>query len=567
MDLGTDKLLFFFNSVFKKSPLDILRIVHVGGTNGKGSVCALISSTFTCSGINNLKISLADHDRIRRLIKDSEIDLNNLLDDYSNSQAESSLNDMINRFKGLKLSNFEVDVVEAILWFLENQVDIAIFEVGVGGEEDGTNIFDRIHPYKHLYYKLRRIPLPIIIESNESSCLSSLVQCICSIDLDHVGLIGNDLKEIAVTKLGIARRKSVLIMGKQNHQQVKDTIMNYIEENKLENVVDSSKNWSVVENLTTENISKNGNFEDLSKLSALKICKQPKYLIKNGERILVETVIEEDSYDFVPIALCGEYQATNAAISYYALQVLATKFNFNKITQESVFSGFLKVFWPGRLSWIKVEAGPAENRLASEFLKMPPKEYCQQNFEKVDQLYTLVDGAHNPAAAIELSKYIKTVKTAFFSKNNRHLDVIYLMGFTKGKKIGEILNILIDKNSNDQLWAISFRQPAEMPWISSVEPSVIIEEFHQSIKTDKPNNGFVAKEMDSLEQVFEQYHQILELYNNNNTSRQGKSDGVDGGCGGCLLVVCGSLYLVSDVLSFLESNPWPDFHPFKPSIS
>ncbi|OMJ07054.1 Dihydrofolate synthetase, partial [Smittium culicis] len=170
MDLGIDKLLLFFNASFESNPLTTLKIVHVGGTNGKGSVCALIASTCQEAGyktgtfnsphlihptdsirINNKKIPDSKHLQIRNIISNKETELNSLIENYlTTCSPNDDLARTFQKYKNLKLSNYEVSLVESIIWFTEHAVDIAILEVGVGGELDATNIFDQPHNFQNV---------------------------------------------------------------------------------------------------------------------------------------------------------------------------------------------------------------------------------------------------------------------------------------------------------------------------------------------------------------------------------------------------------------------------------
>ncbi|KAJ2532325.1 hypothetical protein EV175_007162, partial [Coemansia sp. RSA 1933] len=94
---------------------------------------------------------------------------------------------------------FEQATVAAFLWFSRNNVDIAVIEVGMGGLRDATNVFGPPEGKSSL------------------GVGHSLVQCICSVDLDHVGMIGNTVEEIAFEKVGIIRPGSWVVIARQDH--------------------------------------------------------------------------------------------------------------------------------------------------------------------------------------------------------------------------------------------------------------------------------------------------------------------------------------------------------------
>ncbi|OMJ22175.1 Dihydrofolate synthetase [Smittium culicis] len=606
MDLGIDKLLLFFNASFESNPLTTLKIVHVGGTNGKGSVCALIASTCQEAGyktgtfnsphlihptdsirINNKKIPDSKHLQIRNIISNKETELNSLIENYlTTCSPNDDLARTFQKYKNLKLSNYEVSLVESIIWFTEQSVDIAILEVGVGGELDATNIFDQPHNFQNVFQILRNTQELSSetheIKNTKSHEFNSLVQCLCSVDFDHIGLIGNNLREITQTKLGISRSNSFLVIGKQSKHEVSTAISEYITKNTLKNVIDSSLEWSVVDNT-------NSSPDCIPKPRFLKISKDISFLVNNGEiepelierfRNLKQNHPEirkdnnENAFTLLPLVLCGDYQAQNAAIAYYALRILATKFRYNTIDDLAIQAGFKNVFWPGRLSWIDVnvktvintdskldtfhindndEITLSENKFEfrADFLVSCP--YNCKFYDKNAQFnFTfLADGAHNPAAAIELSKYIKNIKSDYLAANKSELKIVFLVGFTRGKQISEILNLVMDFSSSDQLWAVSFNQPEEMPWISATDPDLITQSsIELRSKDSSANSNFVIKSVPNLNSAFTQFYNIL-----NEEVKDPKSNGTPG----YLLVVFGSLYLVSDILAFLKSSPWSDF--------
>ncbi|OMJ21750.1 Dihydrofolate synthetase [Smittium culicis] len=606
MDLGIDKLLLFFNASFESNPLTTLKIVHVGGTNGKGSVCALIASTCQEAGyktgtfnsphlihptdsirINNKKIPDTKHLQIRNIISKKETELNSLIEHYlTTCSPNDDLAGVLQKNRNLKLSNYEVSLVESIIWFVEHAVDIAILEVGVGGELDATNIFDQPHDFQNIYQILRNTQKHSReTHDNENTKhreFNSLVQCLCSVDFDHIGLIGNNLREITQTKLGISRKNSFLVIGKQSKLEVSTAISEYITKCNLQNVIDSSLEWSVVGNTDSSS-------DCIPKARYLKISKDISFLVNNGETKpeLIERFRNlnhnhpeilkknnENSFSLLPLVLCGDYQAQNAAIAYYALRILATKFRYNMIDDLAIQTGFNKVFWPGRLSWIDVnvktvintdsklntfqkndsdESTFSENKFEfrADFLESCPHN-CKFYDKNAQYNFTfLADGAHNPAAAAELSKYIKSIKSDYLAANKGELKVVFLVGFTRGKQINEILSLIVDFSSSDQLWAVSFNQPEEMPWISATDPDLITQssiELHS--KDPSANSDFVIKTVPNLNSAFTQFYNIL-----NQDLKDPKSNETPG----YLFVVFGSLYLVSDILAFLKSLPWSDF--------
>ena len=153
-----------------------LACIHIGGTNGKGSTTNYIRNvlelekykvaTFTSPAL----ISRLDVIRI-----DNEPISENEYIEYASCFVDVWLK--------YQLSMFEIEVFMAILHFIKHGVDFAVFEVGLGGEYDATNI---VYP---------------------------LVSAITNIGLDHVEYLGDTYEKIAQTKAGIIKNDSAFITG------------------------------------------------------------------------------------------------------------------------------------------------------------------------------------------------------------------------------------------------------------------------------------------------------------------------------------------------------------------
>lgn len=165
-----------FKSLLEKldNPQYKLKTVHIAGTNGKGSTTDYLRSILQTSGYRvgtftspHLEVH---NDRIR--INNQFISDDDLLH-YGNQ-----FHDLIEENE---LSMFEIDTLIAIYYFIENKVDIALFEVGLGGRLDATNI---VYP---------------------------LVSLITSIGYDHMDILGHTLEEISFEKAGIIKPNIPLI--------------------------------------------------------------------------------------------------------------------------------------------------------------------------------------------------------------------------------------------------------------------------------------------------------------------------------------------------------------------
>lgn len=152
------------------NPQNQLQCIHIGGTNGKGSTCNAIAHILMDAGYRVGMFTSpyleTHHDRIR--INDVFIDDQSIVD-YANIYYEQWVN--------YDLSMFEIDMFIATQYFVDHKVDFAIFEVGLGGEQDATNI------------------------------ITPLVSAITNIGMDHMEYLGNDYVSIAAAKAGIIKEK------------------------------------------------------------------------------------------------------------------------------------------------------------------------------------------------------------------------------------------------------------------------------------------------------------------------------------------------------------------------
>lgn len=150
--------------------------VHVAGTNGKGSTCAMIASVYQTSGYNTGLYTSPHVEHWRERIKvngdpASEDDILRIF----------RMMDLVPGFESL--TYFELGTVAAFLYFAEVGVDIAVMETGMGGRLDATNI------------------------------LIPIVSVITSIGLDHTDYLGNTLGAIAYEKAGIIKPGIPVVVG------------------------------------------------------------------------------------------------------------------------------------------------------------------------------------------------------------------------------------------------------------------------------------------------------------------------------------------------------------------
>lgn len=160
------------------SPETAYRVVHVAGTNGKGSVCATLASVLACSGYRTgLYTSPHLQDFSERIRVDGE--------PIETAAVVALTRELRAASAGLQPTFFEFTTAMALLYFQRRGVAIAVLEVGMGGRLDATN------------------------------AVMPQVTAITPVSLDHQAHLGPDLATIAAEKGGIIKPGVPLVLGRQ----------------------------------------------------------------------------------------------------------------------------------------------------------------------------------------------------------------------------------------------------------------------------------------------------------------------------------------------------------------
>lgn len=152
------------------NPHQSLRFIHVAGTNGKGSVCAMLESICRAAG---LKTGLFTSPHLVRYNERIQVNREPIPDEAVLEGLHRIRTALAEH--GLNPSFFEITTALGFLHFLDSSVDIVLLETGLGGRLDATNI------------------------------VTPSVSVLTSIDLDHQRILGNSLAEIAREKAGIIK--------------------------------------------------------------------------------------------------------------------------------------------------------------------------------------------------------------------------------------------------------------------------------------------------------------------------------------------------------------------------
>ena len=164
------------------SYLESVHVIHVTGTNGKGSVCKMLSEIY---GAGGYKVGLFTSPHIDVITERVQINNENVSGElfYEAYQCVKKICDELNE-KGVEPTFFEWMFSIALYCFCKKELGVLIIEVGIGGRLDTTNVL----PQKEL-------------------------SVITSIGLDHQDILGETLLDIAKEKVGILQKKGRLVIG------------------------------------------------------------------------------------------------------------------------------------------------------------------------------------------------------------------------------------------------------------------------------------------------------------------------------------------------------------------
>ena len=261
--------------------------IHIAGSNGKGSVAAMIESILSASGYRTglyTSPHLVDYrERIR--IGDELIDKNFILDFVDDLKDEITKNGY---------TFFEVTTALAFSYFANNKVDIAVLETGMGGRLDATNI------------------------------VNPLISIITDISLEHTNHLGKTLPQIAFEKAGIVKNRVPTIT-----------------------LIENKEVFQVIKNVCAQR--KSPLFVSLNDSKERSIQYKPlvKGDVKIHQLLLDRTIFDFGEYKGLELNLGGRHQVTNACLAISTVGRL--KEVGWKIDNKAVREGFNHVNWRGRL--------------------------------------------------------------------------------------------------------------------------------------------------------------------------------------------------------------------------
>ena len=266
-----------------------LRVVHVAGTNGKGSVSAMVAAALRASG---LRIGLYTSPHLHRFVERVRVD-GRVLSERALGRRVTELRAFLERPDVPPLTFFEVATLLALEVFRDAHVDVAVLEVGLGGRLDATNVID-----------------------------APLVTTITRIARDHESYLGTTIAAIAGEKAGIAKHGVPLVVGARV-AEARAAIRE-----RAAQVGATPVHWLGTDITVSDAIA-------------------PRFSRRAGTDPRFSVRVGDDVVSDLRVGLAGAHQRDNAALAVATLITLRTR--GVAVTDDAIQRGVSGVRWPGRL--------------------------------------------------------------------------------------------------------------------------------------------------------------------------------------------------------------------------
>jgi len=272
------------------NPQQAYRIIHVAGTKGKGSTCALIASALQASG---MRTGLYTSPHLIDYAERIQVDGKAITHDRLVRMVEN-LKPVLEQVP--EITTFEITTALAFEYFKQENVDYAVVEVGLGGRLDATNVVD------------------------------PLVSVITSVSYDHQAILGNTLAEIAREKAGIIKPNRPVVSSYQQPEAMA-VITHIAERNHC--AIDISGEDAMARSISCD------------------LSGQVFEIHDSGENFQSDF----GSALRFTIPLLGDHQLDNAVTAYLALKIVQRQ--DTKITWVGIQQGFSQVVWPCRFEIVQ----------------------------------------------------------------------------------------------------------------------------------------------------------------------------------------------------------------------
>ena len=262
-------------------------VIHVAGTNGKGSVCAMLSSVLTAAGYKVGLYTSPFLQTYRERIRINGIPISDVqLEQYGNRTLDAA--EKLKQKWDYHCTPFELGTALAFHTFRRERAEIIVSETGMGGRLDPTNA----------------VPEPAVC-------------AITAIGMDHMQYLGNTLREIAGEKAGIIKPGVPVVCYPPEETEVRNVLKQKARQSEAPLIIPEKGQIRIRE--------------------------------INARYTIADFRTARRQYDGLKISLPGEHQTLNALVALCILDELEKQ--GIRIPEEAVASGLGNTFWPGRLEW------------------------------------------------------------------------------------------------------------------------------------------------------------------------------------------------------------------------
>ncbi|MBP2015140.1 bifunctional folylpolyglutamate synthase/dihydrofolate synthase [Anaerococcus degeneri] len=241
------------------NPQDKIKVIHVAGTNGKGSTAKMLANVLS----KKIKCGIFTSPYMVRI--NEEISINGV------DISDEDFCDLMDRIRpvaekcdeeGYHITYFEFLTAMVYIYFYEQKVDVAVIEVGLGGSLDSTNIIK-----------------------------SPLASVICSISMDHMNVLGSTIEEIASNKAGIIKKNRPVFV----YPQTSDKAFDIIKEKAREE--DSELFTFEKDEIKIKEVSNEGNIFDFQTYKDIHTSLRGKHQIYNASLVLMVLDYFKDDFN------------------------------------------------------------------------------------------------------------------------------------------------------------------------------------------------------------------------------------------------------------------------------
>lgn len=317
------------------NPQNELKIIHVAGSKGKGSVCAMTATIlkeagfkvglYTSPHLNTYRERIRILDQNKKDAPTNDI-FNDLISDEELTKTIEEIKPAIEKIKNNQqlgqLTFYEIFTALALYYFQRENVDFVVLETGLGGRLDATNVCE------------------------------SLVCAITSISLEHTNILGSTLSQIAKEKAAIIKNGRQKVVIANQADEVKEVLEHRCKQFQLQpRVVDYNMHYQLVSQDVRE------------------------------QRFSLAT--KQKHYQDLSIPLLGQHQLINASVAVGIIESLQDL--GENITEEAISLGLKNVFWPGRCEILNTNPtiildgahnGEAMRQLVQTIKKIFPDKEC-----------------------------------------------------------------------------------------------------------------------------------------------------------------------------------------------